>query len=169
MQSEDWRKTFFFNLRRKRRLNKNTEKPRYWCAGWGFMSSNSFFCVFFYLLTYNLVVPSHRSYRLVKTHTSRIAFCPGRILSYLSPKACLQNSAASALVMRKLSPWNRPLGKMAFSSASMWLKIRDSLVRLRLRRERGTWFQYGSFGGNKAQRPVTMLHTLKQAFGLCMP
>ncbi|KAG7278182.1 LOW QUALITY PROTEIN: hypothetical protein CRUP_002142 [Coryphaenoides rupestris] len=40
-----------------------------------------------------------------------------------------KNSAASALVMRKLSPWKRPLGKMAFSSASMWLKIRDSLVR----------------------------------------
>lgn len=39
--------------------------------------------------------------------------------THLSPKDLLQNSAASALVMRKLSPWNRPLGKMAFSSASM--------------------------------------------------
>lgn len=56
--------------------------------------------------------------------------------AHLSPKARLQNSAASALVMRKLSPWKRPLGKMAFSSASMWLKISDSLVRLRLQKQR---------------------------------
>lgn len=52
---------------------------------------------------------------------------------HLSPKERLQNSAASALVILKLSPWNRPLGKMALSSASMWLKIRDSLVRFLLR------------------------------------
>lgn len=44
--------------------------------------------------------------------------------------------------MRKLSPWNWPLGKMAFSSASMWLKINDSLVRFRLwksRKEKRGW------------------------------
>lgn len=52
--------------------------------------------------------------------------------THLSPNDRLQNSAASALVILKLSPWNKPLGKMAFSSASMWLKIRDSLVRFRL-------------------------------------
>lgn len=52
--------------------------------------------------------------------------------TYFSPKAFLQNSAASALVIRNVSPWNSPLGKMPFSSASIWLKIRDSFVRLRL-------------------------------------
>lgn len=52
--------------------------------------------------------------------------------TYLSPNDLLQNSAASAFVILKLSPWNKPLGKMAFSSASMWLKISDSLVRFRL-------------------------------------
>ena len=56
--------------------------------------------------------------------------------SHLSPKERLQNSAASALVILKLSPWNKPLGKMALSSASMWLKISDSLVRFRLKKKR---------------------------------
>ena len=84
-----------------------------------------------------------RSYLVVK-HTSRSVCCSETtlfVLTYLSPKARLQNSAASALVMRKLSPWNRPLGKMAFNSASMWLKINDSLVRFRL------WTGNGLQGG----------------------
>ena len=41
------------------------------------------------------------------------------ICTYLSPKNFLQNSAASAFVIRKLSPWNCPLGKIALISANM--------------------------------------------------
>lgn len=54
--------------------------------------------------------------------------------TYFSPKAFLQNSAASALVIRNVSPWKRPLGKIPLSSASMWLNIRDNLVRFLLQR-----------------------------------
>lgn len=54
---------------------------------------------------------------------------------YFSPKNFLQKSAASALVILKLSPWKCPPGKMALISASMWLKISESLVRFRLQRE----------------------------------
>lgn len=54
--------------------------------------------------------------------------------AYFSPKNFLQKSAASALVIRKLSPWKCPPGKMALISASMWLKISESLVRFRLHR-----------------------------------
>lgn len=53
---------------------------------------------------------------------------------YFSPKNFLQKSAASALVILKLSPWKCPPGKMALISASMWLKISESLVRFRLQR-----------------------------------
>jgi len=51
--------------------------------------------------------------------------------TYLFPKRSLQNSAASALVMRNWSPANTPLGNIALSSDNMWLKTRLSLVRLR--------------------------------------
>lgn len=51
---------------------------------------------------------------------------------YFSPKNFLQKSAASALVILKLSPWKCPPGKMALISASMWLKISESFVRFRL-------------------------------------
>lgn len=72
------------------------------------------------------------------------------ILTYLSPKNFFQNSAASAFVIRKLSPWNWPLGKIALISASMWLKIRDNLVRFRLykgRVKRGK-YMHVTFNGN---------------------
>lgn len=55
--------------------------------------------------------------------------------TYFSPKNFLQNSAASAFVIRKLSPWNCPLGKIALISANMWLNIKDSFVRFLLQRE----------------------------------
>lgn len=54
--------------------------------------------------------------------------------AYFSPKKLLQKSAASALVILNVSPWNCPPGKMALISASMWLKISDSLVRFLLQR-----------------------------------
>lgn len=62
-------------------------------------------------------------YHTIQNHSSE---------TYFSPNAFLQNSAASAFVIRNVSPWKSPLGKMPFSSASMWLKISDSLVRFRL-------------------------------------
>lgn len=80
--------------------------------------------------------------------------------TYFSPKAFLQNSAASALVIRNVSPWKRPLGKIPLSSASMWLNIRDNLVRLRLQRitEREVFFRKVTKTGRK-QHP---LHLQKQ-------
>lgn len=59
-----------------------------------------------------------------------------------------------------MSPWKRPLGKIPLSSASMWLNIRDNLVRLRLQRitEREIFFRKVTKTGRK-QHP---LHLQKQ-------
>lgn len=85
---------------------------------------------------------------IAKLPLSSIPLCSGREVTftsgrhhqftwvgpYFSPKNFLQKSAASALVILKLSPWKCPPGKMALISASMWLKISESFVRFRLQR-----------------------------------
>ena len=49
--------------------------------------------------------------------------------TYLSLKEAFQKSAASLLVIRKLSPEKLPLGNMAFNSLSIWLKTKLNLVK----------------------------------------
>lgn len=64
--------------------------------------------------------------------------CP--LNSHLLPNERLQNSSASVLVTLYASPWKCPSGNMAFSSQSMWLKSKDSLVKflLGMRRQKQT-------------------------------
>lgn len=80
--------------------------------------------------------------------------------SYFSPKAFLQNSAASALVIRNVSPWKSPLGKIPFSSASMWLKIRDSLVRFRLQMIRSAMIKW-------THKIIFILNVLNSLYQVC--
>lgn len=118
-------------------LNRLVSKLSYICVREEIIAFRCYFCSPCFLKAYNItwVYSVHfRWFSDVCFITTVYKETYG--WTHLSPKARLQNSAASALVMRKLSPWNRPLGKMAFSSASMWLKISDSLVRFRLCRLR---------------------------------
>lgn len=99
---------------------------------------------------------SYQKYRMLPLYSQETSWQhrePGwrvHTLTYLSPKNFFQNSAASAFVIRKLSPWNWPLGKIALISANMWLKIKDNFVRFRLykgRMKRGK-YMHVTFNGN---------------------